>query len=106
MALKQQLELPVPKRITADAVVKASKGIVWAIQLNGGTDASSLKLYNHASSATGTQLIEVVATCTTSTTSGQDVTFVDYSALGGIPFSTGIFVDWTGTAAVGYIWYS
>ena len=71
MAIRQQLELPVPKRITEDAVVKASAGKIWAIQLNGGTDASSLKFHNHASSATGTQLIEVVAPFTAADASAQ-----------------------------------
>ena len=97
--------LPVPQRITANAVVKATAGRIWAIQLNGGTDASSLKLHNHASSATGTQLIEVVAPYTSATTSAQNTVFVSYLDVGGIPFSVGIYCDWTGTAAVGYIWY-
>ena len=106
MAIRQQLELPVPKRITEDAVVKASAGKIWAIQLNGGTAASSLKFHNHASSATGTQLIEVVAPFTAADASAQSTVFVSYVDVGGIPFSTGIYCDWTGTAAVGYVWYS
>jgi len=94
-----------PQRITADAVVKAAAGRIWAIQLNGGTDASSLAFHNHVSSATGTQLIDIVAPCVTATGSEANSTFISYLEVGGIPFSTGIFVDWTGTSAVGYVWF-
>lgn len=98
-------EIGVPQRITADAVVKAAPGKIWAIQLNGGSDASSLKFHNHVSAASGTQLIEVVAPFSAATQSAQDTVFISYIDVGGIPFDTGIYVDWTGTAAVGYVWY-
>lgn len=93
-------------RITADAVIKAEPGKIWAIQLNGGTDASSLKFYNDVDSAGGTQVIEVVAPFTDDDASAQDTVFISYVDLGGIAFDTGIYCDWTGTAAVGYVWTS
>ena len=95
-----------PQRVTADAVVSAQPGTLWAVMLEGGTDASSMDFHNHASSATGTAIFGVTASATVSTTSGQATTFIDLSALGGVKFDVGCFVDWTGTAAVGYVWFA
>ena len=95
-----------PQRVTADAVVLAAPGTLMAVQLNGGTDASSMAFHNHVSSATGTQLYDIIAPCVTATGSEANSTFIDLQQLGGIHFDTGCFVDWTGTAAVGYIWFA
>ena len=93
-------------RITADAVIKATPGKIWAIQLEGGTDASSLDFHDDIDDATGDILIGVTAPCVTATSSEASTVFCDYTSLGGITFPTGIFVNWTGTAAVGYVWTS
>lgn len=95
-----------PTRVTADVAIKASAGKIWALMLEGGTDASSMDFHDHASSATGDVVIGITAPCTTATTSGQDTAFVSFVDLGGIEFSTGIYCNWTGTAAVGYVWFS
>ena len=95
-----------PKRVTADAVVKASPGKIWALMLQGGTDASSMEIHNDVDSAGGTQLIGITAPCVTATGSEANTTFISFVELGGIDFSVGMYVDWTGTAAVGYIWFS
>lgn len=95
-----------PTRVTADVAIKASAGKIWAVQLDGGTDASSLVFHNHASSATGDPLYSVKAPCVTATASEAGSVFVDLTPLGGIAFSTGIYCNWTGTAAVGYVWFS
>ena len=92
--------------ITADAVIKAAPGKIWAIQLDGGTDDSSMLFHNDVDDASGTVVISIVALCTTSTTSGRSSVFIDYTSLGGIAFDTGIYVNWTGAAAVGYVWTS
>jgi len=94
-------------RITADAVIKDAPGKIWAIQLDGGTDDSSLVFHNDVDDASdNTEVISIVAPCTTETTSGRSSVFIDYTSLGGIAFDTGIYVNWTGTAAVGYVWTS
>ena len=96
-----------PTRVTADVAIKASPGKIWAIQLDGGTDDSSIVFFNDIDSAgTNMEVISIVAPCTTSTTSGRSSVFIDYSPLGGIDFSIGIWANWTGTAAVGYVWFS
>lgn len=96
----------VPQRVTADAVVKASPGTLMAVQLDGGTDASSLIFHNDVDDASGTPLYSIVAPCVTGTASEASSVFIDLQPLGGIHFDTGCFVNWTGTAAVGYVWFA
>ena len=92
-----------PKRITADVLLHTGPCTVWAVQLEGGTDASSLDFHDAVTLA-GTAIYGVTAPCTTATTSGQDTAFINLTPLGGIHFGTGCYCDWTGTAAVGYVW--
>ena len=96
----------VPQRITADAVVKASPGTLMAVQLDGGTDASSMIFHNDVDDASGTPLYSVVAPSKVANNSEQSSVFIDLQNLGGIHFDTGCFVNWTGTAAVGYVWFA
>jgi len=105
MAQVQQLELPKPTRITADVAVKATAGTLYAIALEGGSDASSLDFHDHASSATGDAVIGITAPFTHATSSSQSTVMLDFTSLGGIKFNTGIFCNWTGTGAVGYAWF-
>ena len=99
------MNLANPTRITADVLLKTGAGRLWAVALEGGTDASSLDFLD-AVTLTGTAVFGVTAPCTTATTSGQDTVFIDLSPIGGIAFGTGIYCDWTGTAAVGYVWFT
>lgn len=93
-----------PTRITADGAVSASPGILWAIQLNGGTAACKIELTNDANGA-GTNVIEVCAPHTDADGSAQSSVFIDYSPVGGIEFGAKCYADITGTGAVAFAWY-
>jgi hypothetical protein len=71
-------------------------GRLMAIELEGGSDASSVDIFN-AASETGTAIF----TMSVGTALSQ---FRDFSGLGGIPCPTGIWVKPTGTAAICYVW--
>jgi len=94
-----------PVRITADVLLHTGPATIWAVQLEGGTDASSLDFHDAVTLA-GTAIYGVTASATVATTSGQATTFIDLTNVGGIKFGTGCYCDWTGTAAVGYVWIS
>ena len=94
-----------PTRVTADVAIKAAPGKLWAIMLVGGTAPCDMKFYNHASSGTGDEVIEINAGHYITEKHTQSTTFISFVELGGIDFSTGIYVDWTGIAAVGYVWW-
>ena len=93
-----------PQKITADAVISAFPGRLIAVQLNGGTDASSMLFHNHASSASGTDLYSIVAPSTVANNSEQNTAFVLLPG-DGILFDVGCYVNWTGTVAVGWVWF-
>ncbi len=95
-----------PTRVTTGVAIKASPGKIWAVQLDGGTDASSLIFYNDIDSANGTVLYSIVAPCVVSTNSEASSVFVSLLELGGIDASIGIWCELAGTAAIGYVWYS
>ncbi len=93
-----------PTRVHQDAIISANPGRLIAVQLNGGTDVSSLLFHNHASSATGTELYSIVAPCVTSTASEASSVPVILPDEG-ILFDVGCYVNWTGTAAIGWVWF-
>jgi hypothetical protein len=98
------ISLPNPTKVTQDAIISATPGVLVAIQLNGGSTASSMLFHNHASSAGGTELYSIVAPCVTggaSEASSVPILLPDE----GIEFDVGCYVDWTGTAAVGWVWF-
>ncbi len=96
-----------PTRVTADVAIKASPGKLWAVLLEGGSDASSLDFFDHATSAQGlTAIYGVTAPFTNNVGSSQSTVFVSFVKRGGVDFATGIWADWTGTGAVGYVWFS
>ena len=96
-----------PKRVTtSSAVVKASSGKIWALELEGGSTASSMDIYNHASSASGSVLIGITAPFTDTDASSQSTVFVSFLELGGIDFDTGMYAEIAGTGVVGYVWWS
>jgi hypothetical protein len=95
-----------PKRIASSVAVKASQGKIWALSLEGGTTASSMDIYNHASSASDDILIGITAPFTDTDASSQSTVFVSFLEVGGIDFSVGMYAEIAGTNAVGYIWWS
>lgn len=80
----------------AAADVGLGGGRIMAISLEGGTDASSVDIFN-AASETGT----AIYTASVGTALSQ---FHDFSRLGGIACPTGIWVKPAGTAAICYVW--
>lgn len=86
--------------ITGDVAVSAVPSVIGSIKLRAGSGASSLLIYD-AASATGTILYRIDNVATDSATT----VFEQFQWPGLIVPSTGIFVDWTGTAAIGYITY-
>ena len=93
-----------PTKVTADVAISAVPGRLVAVQLNGGTDASSMLFHNHATSASGTDLYSIVAPCVTA--NAAEAASVPVILPGdGIAFSVGCYVNWTGTSAVGWVWF-
>ena len=95
-----------PTVVTEDVAIKASPGKIWAVLLAGGTTDSYIKFYDHISEASGTNVLSVVAPCTTETASGRSTVFVSFVELGGIDCAAGIWADWNGTGCVGHVWFS
>ena len=95
-----------PTRVTQSVAIKASPGKIWAVQLDGGTDASSLLFYNDIDSAHGTVLYSIVAPCVVANNSEASSVCVSWLELGGIDASVGMWAELTGTAAIGYVWFS
>ena len=91
-------------RVAASAALFGSPCRVFAILLNGGSTASSLKLTNDANGS-GTAVINVVAQFTDSDASAADCTFVDFTSLGGIEFSSKCYATIAGTSAEAFIWW-
>ena len=94
-----------PTRVTGDVAIKASPGKLWAVMLEGGSTASSLDFLDQLT-LTGTATFGVTAPFTDVNGSSQSTVFISFVKLGGIDFATGIYCDWTGTGAVGYVWFS
>ena len=101
---QDSIRLGNPTKVTEDAAISTVPGRLIAVQLNGGTDASSMLFHNHASSASGTDLYSIVAPCVTATASEAAPGFVLLPG-DGIEFDVGCYVNWTGTAAVGWVWF-
>ena len=78
----------------ADAHVGGAR--IMAIELEGGSDASSVDIFN-AASETGTAIF----TMSVGTALSQ---FRDFTNLGGIRCDTGVWVKPTGTGAICYVW--
>jgi hypothetical protein len=89
-------ETPQFNRVRVAADADAAAGILKAVLLVGFGGAATIKIYD-ATSATGTSVFELAAV------SGGS-TFVDMTRLGGIKFTTGMYVDITGTNALCLLW--
>ena len=102
--MAKSIALTNPIKVTEDAVISAVPGRIIAVQLNGGTDASSMLFHNNASSAAGDPIYSIVAPFTNVDASSQASVFVELPG-DGIACSVGCYVDWSGTAAVGWVWF-
>jgi len=84
----------VPQGTAANA--QAGGGRIMAISLEGGSDATSVDVFD-ATSAAGTAIVTMSV--------GDALSqFYDFTELGGIDCNTGVWVVVTGTAAICYIW--
>ena len=95
-----------PTRVASSVAIKAAPGKIWALALEGGTTASSMDIYNHASSASDDILIGITAPFTDDDASAQSTVFVSFLEVGGINFSVGMYAELAGTNAIGYVWWS
>lgn len=95
-----------PTRVATSVAIKASPGKIWGLSLEGGSTASSMDIYNHASSASDDILIGITAPFTDADASAQSTVFVSFLEVGGIDFSVGMYAEIAGTNAVGYVWFS
>ena len=93
-----------PTTVTKDAVISAFPGRLIAVQLNGGTATCAMAFHNDIDSAGGNALYSIVAPFTDDTSSSNSTVFVPLPG-DGIAFDTGCYVDHTGTAAVGWVWF-
>ena len=91
-------------RVATSALLKTGAGRVIAIQLNGGSDASSLAIHNTAD-GTGTAVYEVLAPFTDADASAASTVIVNLADLGGVACSAYIYAKLAGTSAVAYVWY-
>jgi len=75
-----------------------------AVQLNGGSDASSLQIHS-SEDGSGTQVWDMVAPFTDSDASAQSTVYISFADIGGIKLSTHLYATLAGTGAVAYVWY-
>lgn len=93
-----------PVRLSSAAAIKAVPGKVWAILLEGGSDAASIDITNDADGS-GTPIIGVTAPFTDADASAAGTVFVSFVELGGLVFSSKIYGKLAGTGAIAYVWY-
>jgi len=87
--------------ITGDGVVSSGPCLLTGITLLAGTAASSLILYDNASAASGTVVWKMAIAA--STNAGDASTSITFPSP--VNCQNGIYVDWTGTAAIGFVSY-
>ena len=105
MAVPGAMFFGLPTRVTASVQIKATKGKIWAIQIEGGTSASSIDIKN-AATDTGDILIGATAPFTDTDASSQSSVFLSYVGVGGIDFSTAMYAVLAGTGAIAYVWFT
>jgi len=85
------------KRLTASAAVKGAAGRVIAVNVFGGSGATSIKFTDDADGS-GTPLLDV-------NTVIADTRFVDLSEIGGVAFGTAIYATLAGTGGIAEVFY-
>lgn len=91
-------------RLSSAAAITSIPGRVFAVLLEGGTDASSIDFTNDAD-GNGTPVVGVTAPFTDTDASAAGTVFVDFTSLGGVNFSSKIYGKLAGTGAIAYVWY-
>ena len=94
-----------PTRVTGDIAIKVGKGRIWMLVLEGGSEASSMDFHDHATEASGDPIVGITAPFHADGDHSQSTVPLDFTSVGGIPFHTGIWCNWEGTGAVGYVWF-
>jgi len=97
----RELAVTVSADITADAVVTAAAALYFGAQLFGGTGDSSLVIYDNATEAAGTVIDRLSVNA--STNAGDAEVFHNFTKP--VNCANGIYVDWTGTAAIGKVYF-
>lgn len=84
---------------TADGVIASKSCVLHSLQvIADGTNAATAILYDNASAASGTVVAKIIVDAT--------ATYEDFSALGGIECSNGLFLDIGGIGAECIVHYS
>lgn len=91
-------------RLSSAAAVTSIPGRVFAVLLEGGSDAASIDFTNDAD-GNGTPVVGVTAPFTDADASAAGTVFVDFTQLGGVNFSSKIYGKLVGTGAIAYVWY-
>jgi hypothetical protein len=84
--------------ISADASLKATDCIIYAVLLSPAAAASSIEFSNDANGA-GASVIKVTAAA-----SGESV-YHDFTDIGGVYFNTRCYADITGSGALATVWW-
>lgn len=79
-------------RAVSDQLLKSGDGVVLAVLLNAGTSGAQFEL-NDSTAGSGADFLEFLGIVNTPY-------FFDFSPLGGVPFQTGCWIDWT----AGSVW--
>lgn len=74
-------------KVASDQLLKTGDGVVYAILIANGTSGAQFEL-NDAVAGDGADFIVIVGTA-------NESQFLDFSQLGGIPFQTACYIDWT-----------
>jgi hypothetical protein len=74
-------------KLASDQLVFTGDGVVLAILIANGTSGAQFEL-NDSTDGGGADFIAIVGTA-------NETQFLDFSRLGGIPFVTGCWIDWT-----------
>lgn len=80
----------------SDQVIYTGAGRIMAVYLANGASGAQFEL-NDSTNNGGADVLVVVGTA-------NESQFFDFSEMGGIPFSTGLYLDWTAGTGI-KIWF-
>jgi len=101
--MAKSIRLGNPTNSTIDVAISTIACTLVAVQLNGGSDASSVAFHNDIDDTTGDKLYDLFAPFTSSSASAASSIYVKLPG-DGIYFDTGIWANLTGTSASFWVW--
>ena len=97
----QEQAVTVSANITGDAVVASAPALYWGATMAAGSTNTSLILYDNATEASGTVIDRLVMDAATEAGDNS----VTHLFAKPVSCANGIYADWTGTGAIGKVWY-